>query len=318
MNLIETYDSLPMRLKEQLSHLERHFKNDQNIREYYRHMVKTIKDDGGKIKTSDHDIIFRLAILTVASPMNIIHQNYFPLISCYHEKDENKIFTFRSLLKEGRHAKVLECTGGTKTRIMKWYKSNKRDTCFEIGIYDKLSSMEESKYLPWYSSSYFFWNNRVLIIEKLKPLSRHDDEYLLGIQIIEQLRPLHKFGIHCDIKPQNVMKKKSKTDVIYYLIDYGGVATEKLEHGYRRWLWSPHWTSQLKHEQNQVTTAKADFVELAFTMKAIQNMKKGDDKGMQVKKGFKGKLQTYMNYVSKIDDKNIPLDIHDKLIEILK
>jgi len=316
MNLIETYNFLPKRLKEQLTHLERYFKNESNIKEYYKHMIKTIKESGEHIKTSDHDIIFRLAMLTVLSPMNIIQDNFFPYILCYHGEDEDKIFRFKTLLKEGRHARVMECSNGRNTRVMKWYKSNKRDTCFEIGIYDKLSSMQGN--LPWYSSSYFFWNNRVLILEKLKELSGKDDEYTMGIHVLEQLRPLHKFGIHCDIKPQNIMKKKIKNEIIYYLIDYGGVATEKLEHGYRRWLWSPHWTSQKKHTPNQITTMKSDFIELAYTMKAIQNMKRGNDKSMQVKKGFKGKLSQYVDYVLELDEKQIPENIHDKLIELLK
>ena len=136
-------------------------------------------------------------------------------------------------------------------------------------------------------------------MEKLQKLNSSDDPYMVGAHVIRQLQFLHTFGVHCDIKPGNIMKKGS----LYYLIDYGGVAKEKMGGGYRRWIWTPKWTSQRSHQKQQVCTAYNDFVELGFTMRHIQIWKKEEEtcdvNKREIRTAFGGRLADYMRQVEK-------------------
>lgn len=314
MELIEAYQELPDSLRNQISYIEKNYDINNDVKEYYKHIVEKIGKD--KLKTSGHKkILMRLAILTVIKPFELMTQDMFSFVHCYTENSKSKI-TLKKLLKEGKHARVIEGRDSKgKVVIVKWYSSEKRDTCFESGIYEKLR--EDQCTLPWFSTDYYFWNTKVLVLEKLKKLDATDDEFELALQLLPQLKKLHVFGVHCDIKPLNIMKKKKNGQTIYLLIDFGGIAYERFEHGFRRWLWSPSWTSQESHTKNQATTMKADFVELGYTMKYLQNLRKKRKKD-EVRSGFRGKLKRYMDYVIDINEKNIPEDIHDKIIEHIK
>lgn len=313
MEIIQDYQRLPECLKEQIKRLQSNYDLPDKVNNYYSHL----KEKTNKEVVEKHGrILMRLAILLAMTPFDLMEPDFFSILSCYNDKNGDKI-VFRKLLKKGKHARVVEGKN-SKNRIMivKWYGSGKRDTCFEAGIYERLKEMGCS--LPYFSADYYFWNRRVLVFEKLKKLNGSDDEFELAIQLIQQLKKLHTFGVHCDIKPQNVMKKINKDGTHkYLLIDYGGIAYEKLGNGYRRWLWSPDWTSQEAHVKDQVVTMKADFVELTYTMKWIQNARK-KRKNDDTKRGYKGRLKSYFDFVNKIDEKNIDEDIHDQLIDHIK
>lgn len=315
MELIEAYQQLPNNLKNQISNIEKNYDIGNDVKDYYKHMIETVGKD--KLKDNQKKILFRLAILTVISPYELMIPDLFSVVQCYTDDSKNKII-LKKLIKEGKHARVLEGKDNkNKSVIVKWYSSEKRDTCFESGIYERLKSTD--CVLPAFSTDYYFWNSRVLVLEKLKKINEEDDEFELAIQLIPQLQKLHMFGVHCDIKPLNIMKKKDKKtkQFTYLLIDFGGIAYEKYEHGYRRWLWSPSWTSQESHVKNQVVTMKSDFVEMGYTMKYLQNLRRKRKKD-EVRSGFKGKLKKYMDFVNDIDETNIPENIHDKVINYIK
>ena len=197
--------------------------------------------------------------------------------------------------------------------VVKWYQSNKRDTLYEIGIYKKLRHLKCP--VPWFSSTYEFWNSPVLVMERLQGLTKEDDEFEVAIEVIKQLRYLHQFGIHNDLKPGNIMKRMQNGKPVYFMIDHGGVATQPLGYGYRRWIWSPKWTCQRPHASNQITTPKHDFIELGYTMKTMQNWTTGDN---HIRSGFTDKLAKYMDRVVRIDEKNVTGKDYDDLIELLK
>lgn len=201
--------------------------------------------------------------------------------------------------------------------VVKWYKGDKRDCSYEAKIYEDLKEIGCS--LPWFCTKFKFLNCQVIAIEKLEKLTVNDEEFEIGAAVLDQLKYIHKIGVHCDIKPLNIMKRVHKGKTTYFLIDFGGLTTQKSGHGYKRWLWSPKWCSQKSHTKDQITTAKNDFIELGYTMKAIQNWKIYNGKDGKYKTGFTGRLAKYKQYVDKLDPYS-PMkgNVHDELKTILK
>lgn len=241
----------------------------------------------------------------------------------------NKIKMFRCVSEDGPYIdfqKVL-CANSKSVLIsglmngievvVKWYKGDKRDCSYEANLYEKLKELGCN--LPWFCTKFKFLNHQVLALEKLEKLDIHDEEFNIGIAVLDQLIYIHKIGVHCDIKPLNIMKRVHKGKTTYFLIDFGGLTTKKLDYGYSRWLWSPKWCSQKSHVKKQITTAKNDFIELGYTMKAIQNWKIYNGKDGEYKTGFTGRLAKYMQRVNKIDPYSPMRDkIHEELKSILK
>jgi serine/threonine protein kinase len=216
------------------------------------------------------------------------------------------------MISSGEGIRVIQGTLNDKEVCIKYYKSEKRDIGYEISIYEYLDTLGVN--LPWYSTEFYVLDHKVLVIEKLEKLSSHDDEYQMAHDIVSQLRKVKCRGVHSDIKPSNIMKKEGQ----YTLIDFGGFTREKLEHGYRRWVWTEQWTSQRMHEKKQITTPKHDLVELCFSIKHIQNLKSGkksDDKN--TKSGFSGRLLKFHERVMKINPKHVKDEDYLDLLDIL-
>lgn len=315
-SLVSAYDKLPESLRKQISKLHNIFKNDEDIvpvaLSLYRKYGIREKGKRGDKNEQLRKTLFRVAMLKVIAPDYLLDDKWFPYVQCYDTRGH--IVKLEKTVTMGRHVFVIQGRlddGGPV--IVKWYQSNKRDTLYEIGIYKRLRQIRCS--CPWFSSTYEFWNSPVLVMEKLQPLTKEDDEFEVSIEVIKQLKYLHTFGIHNDLKPGNIMKRVHNGRPTYFMIDHGGVATSRLGYGYRRWIWSPKWTCQRPHAANQITTAKHDFIELGYTMKTMQNWTSGDN---HIRSGFSGKLEKYMNRVARIDERNITAKDYDDLIEILQ
>jgi serine/threonine protein kinase len=249
----------------------------------------------------------------------------FSSVYCYSSKGDH--ITLNSLIKSGKHACVMGASLPIRVDernirnvpvVVKWYQSEKRDVSYESKIYARL--YEAGCPTPWFSTKYRFWEDPVLVLEHLASLDPSDDPYALGIAVLHQLTYLHKFGIHCDLKPQNIMKRVDERDksVKYFVIDYGGVSLEKLEYGYRRWIWSPKWTCQPSHQSGQVVTPVEDFIELGFVMKAIKNWNKsGKREDGDCKSNYHGRLRSYMDRVKRIDRHRVKESDYIDLAKIL-
>ena len=153
------------------------------------------------------------------------------------------------------------------------------------------------------------------------------------IEVIQQLRFLHKFGVHNDIKPGNVMKRDPNTnlprgdditispdgeDFQYKVIDYGGVATKRRgRFFFSRWVWSPRFAVQPLHGKEkdgspQLTSFKYDFYELIVTAKVLQCYRTGEKQIKDKKtgkmthdpyrKGHTGLLKELWEYVDTFDE----------------
>lgn len=293
------YQDFPIPLREQLQHIyERQGKrgqgNEQQLVEIYQSL----------------------------SYWDLLDESWFPRIQCYSANGK-KIIRLVRFIKNSESVKVVEGILEGRPVVVKSILSKKHAIQDEMANYSRLKKLGCP--IPWFSSKFSFWGQPVLVLEKLEPLEPWDNEYTLGIQILRQLRYVHRFGCHSDIKPQNIMKrvdgKRSKRNTEYFLIDYGGVADEPLKKGYRRWIWTRKWTSQEPHVSGQVITEMHDFIELGYVMKAIQNWREQPPKDKQknrkyidgnFRSGYMGRLRKYMN---KVTDEHI-VD-HRALIDIL-
>lgn len=262
------YHNLPIFVKKQLTDISKLYKNDHEIKKFYSGLINNTDIPN----TASDDDLFNYSILVKLKTKHILEYNY-SLLECY-SSDGKKIKLTKLIKpdksknknKTSKHAVVLEGIYDETPVIIKYYEMNDDDIdiTYEIDIYHKLKNMECN--IPQFDDQFMVLNKRVLMLEKLEKLDKHDNIYKIGMNIVSQLSYLHTFAIHNDIKPDNIMKKMIDGKPYYYLIDYGGVSTTKLCCGYKRRIWSPHWTCQERGAHNQVTQPKHDFIELGYTL----------------------------------------------------
>jgi len=323
-NPIKEYYKLHPKMRFQLRKISYIFKDNNEI---YRKMNEYLNmiDLQDREKNDIKRKLYRLAIYNTIDISFILKDNFVKDIICY--SIDGPIVELKKILDIKSHTIVIEGNLLDLPVIIKYHyhyhkkrdeKENYISNClFELDIYLKLQKTKCD--LPWISDKFSIWGEPVIVMERLHNINQYDDEYKMGIEILKQLEYLHKFGVHCDIKPKNIMKRLYGNNVKYLLIDYGGVATERLGHGYNRWIWSKEWTSQTKGEKKQIVTAKNDFLELGYTMKWIYNHRNNiKTSEYNCNTGFSGTLKKYMERVKKVNSYNIVHQDYVDLISILQ
>lgn len=275
MSDLSWYDNLPLHLKNCITKISQEFSSSEEIKQEISRLSKTFGSCSN---------ILQVAVFNSFSSRELFSQEE-TFLCCYHFL-KNKTLPLGKILSIGKNV-ILRYTINERL-IIKWFRKNSLTTSYEIDIYNKLKSLGCS--LPYFSSKYRFWNDPVLILERMEELTEKDDYVKLGVHVLEQLEYLHTFGVHNDIKPNNILRLNNR----YYLIDYGGVACRPFKNGYLRWNWSSRWTSQKIHGRKQVTTPRNDFFELGYTMNALEHSLRRD---FEVRNDFSPKLQKYMDYV---------------------
>ena len=327
------YKSLPRHHKKQVKYLLGKFSTDS-------HIVKTASlfmKDGVK----DEKLALKLAILKCFDSYDLIHKRFFDGIYAFDDKGRtvtfNKILTKRPiehvcLFKARLHNPIEKKDMDV---IVKWYESPRHGTVEdEIERYQAIRDLG-CKY-PWFSSSYIFWKSSVLVMEPLNEVNGDDNEFEVVAQVIQQLKLIHKIGIHNDLKPPNVMwrpyegdKGADRGDREYLVIDYGGLTTEKYKWGFYRKVWSPKWCCQPRHpetKEDRVTTPYHDFLECVHMAKSIQNDRKfgnwGSDrpksKKPRIRSGFKGRLKKLHEAILAMNPKKITEKDYDAIIKICR
>lgn len=213
----------------------------------------------------------------------LCHYSYYPLLLpkllgnssmttipmiCYNDKE---IITIQKHLGAAPDQYVFQGIrlSDEQPVVIKWYKEAEE-------IEKEISYMNQACLarvpLPWFDTSYYFWDRPVLVMELLEPLTRGQENIReLGLQLLLILERLHTFAVHNDIKPENIMKKDSR----YYLIDFGDIAVTPKGYGKERRVWSPLWSSQVP-EMGQITTPKYDLIELVYTLRYLADDTVGD------------------------------------------
>ena len=284
----------------------------------------------------------RLAVMHHFDTFDLLHKRYYDIIYAYEEEGRYVEIDSHMGKRRSDRVRLFNCTLYNPIEkkspvpvILKWYQSSKRDTEYEVSVYAKLRDLKCK--VPWFSSSYMLWKTPVLIMEPLVPITGHDDVWEMAAQCVQQLRIVHKIGVHNDLKPGNIMKRKftdksergvDRGEWEYLIIDYGGLTSEKAKDGvgYIRHVWTPKFTSQKRHEKNQVTYERHDLIELGFTVKGLLNERiEGKDtkrnkrkNPLPVRDDFTGRLLDFMYRVGQIDERNIKPKDYDDLILILR
>lgn len=315
----ERYKHYRKALRKQAKSLISQFHKDPQVRSFVKYVCKT--------PHPNHNDEYVEKVATIVALLKFIP------VPRLIKKNLNKIeclgpnggtIRLDKILTEGKHVRLFlgtETTNGDKV-VVKWYQSGKRTTALENSMYQRLGFPE-----PCYSTEYELWGQPVLVMERLVSLDGEtDDIYTMGISVLRQLKDLHRWGVHCDLKPGNIMKKKQGDGWRYLVIDYGGVATERFSHGFKRWIWSPKWTSQMRRSaagKEIICTAYHDFVELGFTMQTLFNDRKGISNAQgpgkdPIREGFRGRLKKYMDYITSCNETDQDWEpVRERLIEIL-
>lgn len=336
-DLLAAYNNLPTIAKKQLIDLIPHFADNKKIRASSEYLTD-------KYKIKDKKIAVSMAIIDKVPTKVLLNPKFYDVVKAFDPR--GNYVTLSKVISKGDRVRLVEgllqvADGAKYPVIVKWYKAENRDTTYEINVYREMRRRGAT--IPWISSGFIVHTSRVLIMEPLLPLTAEDNEFEMAAEVLEQLRVLNRFAIHNDLKPGNIMKRNPKgklpTDEItiqqagkdakYLVIDYGGVATKRLGYGYRRWCRSPRWSSEPMGVHDQITTARADFIELGYTMKTMQCWRSGEVQKGRIgdscnykvdpyRNGFKGKLAIYMKRAFAVDPKNILDKDYDDLIAILK
>lgn len=315
LDFVKIYDSYHPDLRQQIKDLLPLYREDSRV----RHSVERVLSNS---KGVDPLIIWSVMLVRKISAREIFRR-HSGRTWCYCRYESPRVLLKSQLGNEGTHVLLYRGIADDEEVIIKWYHNptRGRNSEYENNIYRQLQYPK-----PCWSTEYFFWNMPVLIMSPLEKLDSSDSPYQVGIDILQQLPPLHQFAIHNDIKPGNVMKKTTSRGSKYLLIDFGGCATEKVRNGgYRRWIWSPKWTCQPRKSENGgrevITFPKHDLIELGHTMKDLYNAQHRSRRleGDPVREGFTGRLRRYMSIVKNLeDDQKLTPELQSQLISILE
>lgn len=339
------FNKLPSEFRSQLENLIPYFENNKSVRE----KAKELQQEHHLDKHSK--LAFLMAIFKTMTPNDILKDpTLLENVYCYaptrlnsNNQRPNRII-LTGIIKEGKHVKVLSGKMISSDKdpgldvVVKWYQSKHGTIEREMETYKKLK--EAGCEVPWFSVRFAFWEHPVLVMEKLYPLDKNDHENRVGIHVLKQLRYLHKFAVHSDLKPGNIMKRTRPGEgTRYYVIDYGGCSFEstkcdKHDIKYKRWVWTEKFASQprpseTKNREPIYTYPYYDFLELLYTLRSIQMQRRNEkkeqksnvitDKGVSAAQFREGYRRNLLKYHKKMQ--NLPMhpknEDYDEFIRIL-
>jgi hypothetical protein len=315
----DRYKKLRKGLKRQVKTLIPQFHKDPQVRAFVKYVLRTNQSEQNEERIEK--VATTVAILKFISVPRIV-KKYMKDVQCLGPNGRS--IRLEKVIAEGDHVRLFTGVESSGDKVVvKWYLSGKRTTALENSMYERLNFVE-----PCYSTEFELWGQPVLVMEKLTSLDGEtDDIYAMGISVLRQLRELHKWGVHCDLKPGNIMKKRQGDGWKYLVIDYGGVATERYGYGFKRWIWSPRWTSQMRRSaagKEIICTAYNDFIELGFTMQNLFNDRRGISSKQSPGKDpirdgpFRGRLNKYIEYLKTVSQDGQEWEpVRETLISIL-
>lgn len=308
--LYEMYRLLPDDFKKELN--ERSKKDRLIVYNYIRtHSYKIFKNYpftyGDKTKyyaeNKNGDRLYLLKFLGVS-----VNQNVY---LSYLIKSDERLPT-NNFLND-----CLSDLSNSRIYVIKWDVD--RHSIYEINIWRKY--LEQNLPDPKIKTNFKFlgYNSIVMkLLSKIK-IENKNTYVILGCQILDILRKIHRFGCHSDIKPDNIMCEKINGKTIYYLIDMGGVSIRKEGNGYHRRAWSTRYTSQ-NDKQSNVITYKHDLIELGYTLNIVYSKCNNISINSNEYRYLipNSPVWKYMEYVENLSKKNRNEKIYEDLKNILK
>lgn len=167
--------------------------------------------------------------------------------------------------------------------------------------------------IPKILKNFYILDFPVVVIESLDPLDSSDYNQKLVLSIISYIEKIIPIGVNNNIKPSNVMKKIKDDQIHYYVVDAEKMAIEEKDYGFKRFSWTPEWTSQVIDSQT-ITTVKNDLLEFGYTLHFLSQMDKITDAEIENRiidqiriAEMPDELLNWMNRVRLIDEQDIKL-----------
>lgn len=163
-------------------------------------------------------------------------------------------------------------SGKQERWVIKWNTTPENGEKITLEEMDKWRLIESTgANIPKLLSGFMILDFSVVVMERLYPLESQDYNQKLVMSITSFIEKLIPIGVNNNLKPSNIMKRiypldSSKSKEITYLVsDIGSMTIEPLLYGYRRFTWSPFWSSQVK-DSDTVTTVKNDLLEFGYVL----------------------------------------------------
>lgn len=227
--------------------------------------------------------------------------------------------------RSGDHVALYQGVYKGRPVVIKYYRKGRKDMMYEISIMKYAQRIGMPIY--WFSSSFTLLGYPVLVMEKLVHIGPHDDIKQLMLDVLLQMKYLHKFCCHCDIKDGNVMKISPESNKLYnnpyakgltyFMIDYGGCAKKKDRYGYVRHTYTPNFTSQTQ-KRPLIVTFIHDLLELCYLGNYLLT-KRSTNREFDRRHDIHPQMMECYNYVISLKpESSYDPNVHDKLIELVK
>lgn len=329
----EVYKYLPQALVSSVERVSHHLIHDRSVKDVLKEY------DFNNMDTFRAYVCIIVTLLDSLHPLYMFDCRWKEQVLGYINPSKVSQYAYVKLVstvKNNKGAKILEAllmrTPGdyttAKTVVVK--ASYTSAILTEMETYMQLRRMGCP--LPWFSVNYCFWGHPILVMEKLEPITfEKEDIRLICKNVVDQLRYIHQFGVHCDIKPANIMKKlmtvpgSKKRRYYYYLIDYGGIATQEYKSTGPIRYFKRHTHTELFSSQRSAKDRKCqavnDLIELGYTLNYIAWRKSGASEKIvkeKFRREYMGICKEYMRYVIK-DVKNGPVTdtVYDNIYRIM-
>ncbi len=199
------------------------------------------------------------------------HWNVLQKVIVPYNPNTGTTLKFERYLGIQAEQNVFLVTDSTGTRwVLKW-ESEKNGTGMmkEEENYRKIQAHGGS--VPNILSGFLVVDFPVLVIEFLYALDVSDNPLEVGRQLLRQLKHIHKFALHLDLKPDNVRKRLPST---YFIIDMDlctrVVACAPGIQSYRREHWTPYYAStDMDAYSIAYGSYRQDLIELFYVMNEL-------------------------------------------------
>lgn len=188
--------------------------------------------------------------------------NIFP----YNPKTGERLEWVRSLAIQADQNVYLVKDNKNTSWVVKWEGGGTETEMKEEKHYNTIERLGGT--VPERLKGYYVLGISVLVLEYLEALDITDNPIEVGRQLIgNQLKYIHVFGLHNDLKPDNIRKRRGGDPPTYFIIDMDLDTTPMPGGTFRRNHWTPFYHSQpFVPLDISYGSYRADFIELGSVM----------------------------------------------------